>query len=219
MKNRSRTYGFTLVELLVVIAIIAILATLVNVGMKGARMAANKTEAIQKINTVGRLLFNYTADNNGRLPGPLRGYQKPAKFPANFRSLLFHIEKYYGDGFSYGYDMDPRFVPKAYYRWLEGKGLTTANLQNANVYVMYNNKQNLPWGLPGSTVPVEVASSNMYQFLSDKGASSTVVLRDAIGPGSGLMPEEDLLYKGVHILYFDGHIESVTIKTLPAVSN
>jgi prepilin-type N-terminal cleavage/methylation domain-containing protein len=61
MKNEQ---GFSLIELLIVVAIIAIIAAIAVPSMLQARMAANESSAIQGCRTVGSAEVAYAAINN-----------------------------------------------------------------------------------------------------------------------------------------------------------
>jgi prepilin-type N-terminal cleavage/methylation domain-containing protein len=61
MKNEQ---GFSLIELLIVVAIIAIIAAIAVPSMLTARMAANETGSIQGCRTIGSAEVAYAAVNN-----------------------------------------------------------------------------------------------------------------------------------------------------------
>lgn len=61
MKNK----GFTLVELMIVIAIIAVLATIIMPKMSGARQKANLNACMQNVRQIGLAMEIYAQDNNG----------------------------------------------------------------------------------------------------------------------------------------------------------
>lgn len=60
----KREQGFSLIELLIVVAIIAIIAAIAVPSMLSARMAANESSAIQGCRTVGSAEIAYSAVNN-----------------------------------------------------------------------------------------------------------------------------------------------------------
>ncbi len=61
MKNE---HGFSLVELLIVVAIIAIIAAIAVPSLLTSRMAANEASAIQGLRTIGSAEIAYAATNN-----------------------------------------------------------------------------------------------------------------------------------------------------------
>jgi prepilin-type N-terminal cleavage/methylation domain-containing protein len=60
----NKQQGFSLIELLIVVAIIAIIAAIAVPSMLQARMAANESSAIQGCRTVGSAEVAYAAINN-----------------------------------------------------------------------------------------------------------------------------------------------------------
>jgi prepilin-type N-terminal cleavage/methylation domain-containing protein len=63
-KFMKKEYGFSLVELLIVVAIMAIIAAVAVPSMLSARMAANEAAAIQSLRTYGSAQTSFAATNN-----------------------------------------------------------------------------------------------------------------------------------------------------------
>ena len=64
----ARNQGFTLIEMLVVVAIIALLATLMVPAVSRAMLAARRTQCMSNMRQVGMAVLSFAAENNGRLP-------------------------------------------------------------------------------------------------------------------------------------------------------
>lgn len=68
-KNR----GFTLIEMLIVIAIVAVLTTIVIVSANSARKKARTAQSLNDLGMLQLALANYQGDNNGRYPSSQGG--------------------------------------------------------------------------------------------------------------------------------------------------
>ncbi len=74
MKTRSiRHNGFTLMELLIVIAIIALLSAVSLAALNGIRAKAKRSAAVQTLRTLGQAVEVYAGDNKGVYPGEAGG--------------------------------------------------------------------------------------------------------------------------------------------------
>lgn len=60
--------GFTLMELLVVVALIGTIATLALVGMQGVMTAAKQSKCADNLRNLGVALHLYASDYDGKFP-------------------------------------------------------------------------------------------------------------------------------------------------------
>jgi prepilin-type N-terminal cleavage/methylation domain-containing protein/prepilin-type processing-associated H-X9-DG protein len=67
-RSRKPRFGFTLVELLVVIGIIAVLIGILLPVLGRARAAANQAACMSNLRTLGQLINNYAAEFKGSVP-------------------------------------------------------------------------------------------------------------------------------------------------------
>ena len=70
-RSARRIQGFTLIELMIVIAIIAVLAGIMIPNFVKAREEARRTASIENLKSIGTALEMYAADNDGCYPAQL----------------------------------------------------------------------------------------------------------------------------------------------------
>ena len=80
------TPGFTLVELLVVVAIIAILAALLLPSLSSAHRKAQAVQCLNNLRQIGQTTYMYASDNDDYLP--FAWYNDPDPSVNNFFALL-----------------------------------------------------------------------------------------------------------------------------------
>lgn len=95
-KSRNAHAGFTLVELMVVVAIIAILATTAGVYLFGALDDADQAKAKAEIRALKAAVTQYMLRNNRRLPDSLdqvAEFMDPPRIPKDPWGNDYHYTK------------------------------------------------------------------------------------------------------------------------------
>jgi prepilin-type N-terminal cleavage/methylation domain-containing protein/prepilin-type processing-associated H-X9-DG protein len=87
--QKTASKGFTLIEILVVIAIIGILSGILITALRGSRENALRAKATSDLRQVYTAITLYANDNGGRLPGP-----SYAGVGAGFRSFDQTLARY-----------------------------------------------------------------------------------------------------------------------------
>jgi prepilin-type processing-associated H-X9-DG protein/prepilin-type N-terminal cleavage/methylation domain-containing protein len=87
--SRNRVFGFTLVELLVVIAVIGLLAGLLLPAIQSARQKASAAKCLNHLRQIGQATLMYCQDNDDYLPFAWCNDGDPSV--NNFYSLLMPI--------------------------------------------------------------------------------------------------------------------------------
>lgn len=88
----KKEQGFSLIELLIVVAIIAIIAAIAVPSMLQARMAANESSAIQGCRTIGSAEVAFAAINNqnyGTLAELVSGQFLDTRFSSGFNGYTY----------------------------------------------------------------------------------------------------------------------------------
>ena len=102
MRKVSSHQGFSLLELLIVVAIILIIATIAIPSLLRSRQAANESAAVATLKNVNAAQTTYLSTNGtfGSLPDLSSGGMLDARFTANGAVLAGYAYSVYGGGTS-----------------------------------------------------------------------------------------------------------------------
>jgi prepilin-type N-terminal cleavage/methylation domain-containing protein/prepilin-type processing-associated H-X9-DG protein len=96
-KGRTRRRGFTLVELLVVVAIIAILAALLLPALAAAKAKAKRINCVSNLKQIGQALQMYVDDNSDSLPGPVFAGARASYDINSTEELVWYLAQLVGE--------------------------------------------------------------------------------------------------------------------------
>lgn len=203
--------GFTLVELLTVIAIIGILAGILVAVVSRARATAQRADSLANLRTLGTVVNLCVQDNRGRLPGPLSTTQY-AKKAGNTSQLGHWLAPYLAPNQFNGDVIRP--LGHARFFSLHGD-----DLDNYTAYIA-NHKAHLggvqsrsPWGYSGATndnrIPQVLASIDNPSVSIAIMEADQELLTDTNARAATRAPLKPLFDDGRAVLFFDWHVKVV----------
>jgi prepilin-type N-terminal cleavage/methylation domain-containing protein len=163
-KRQGSRYGFTLVELLVVIGIIAVLIGLLLPALQKARDAANKTVCLSNLRQIHLSFMYYSLAYHDQVPLGYRAVPVPSK---QFISMVYSSTTSSYTLFGWLYNSGLMNQPKVYYCPAENDPREQFNTANN------------PWPLSASAPPI----ANLY---AGYGCRPEVALPDLPLPGTVL---------------------------------
>lgn len=203
--------GFTLVELLAVIAIIAVLAGILIPVTIMVRAKAQRMDSIANLRSMGMAVGLFTNENKGKLPGPLQHIQYARK-TSDTSQLSYWLVEFMGFPVK-----DKEIVPVLGHKRFfaeYGNDLSnyTAYIVNQKVYIGGVNSQ-APWGYYGSSgdklIPKQLRSLDFPARAIALMEVDRKLLTDTDQQASTKSPENPLFGDGRAALYFDWHVQVV----------
>ena len=222
-KGQSRGHpqacGFTLVELLAVVATLAILAAMLLPALARSRQKSSQAECLSNLKQLGHALQMYIDDNEDRLPGPLWNGLQASCDANSSEEFLHYVASYLGVPQLSG---EPAVIPVAACPGYMGvaPGINSVRDMEGRICYLLNPDVDR---LPGNTIrpfgypnppqePLTRAQLNQYGSLAEIFAISDVDKGNVTDPTVGWWG--DLPYKPVHglsrnQLFFDSHVAPV----------
>ncbi|MFQ3671194.1 MAG: prepilin-type N-terminal cleavage/methylation domain-containing protein [Verrucomicrobiia bacterium] len=120
--ERARTdLGFTLVELLVVVAVVGLLAGLAVAVIPQVLQSADGADSLQRLRGLGQAMELYATDHGDRFPGPLWPGQVPQFDPNREGRLVRELADYLGVERRASPYVVEAFIPRALRREMAGQ--------------------------------------------------------------------------------------------------
>jgi prepilin-type N-terminal cleavage/methylation domain-containing protein/prepilin-type processing-associated H-X9-DG protein len=199
-KNISNAKGFTLIEMLVVIAIIALLASLLVPAVNRALSRAKSVSCQSNLRQLAQGFMQYAMDHDTRLP-----YQQSST------SVTWHVDiSPYLEGFSNGdfYDLAQlnRPAPGVFRCPVSKNTIRSGNYSDYGMNYLVNDH--------GGSQPYQ-------RTLSDLPAAEVILLGDSVNcgrrlsiysPNAGLDPRHTK--DTANVVYVDGHVGSGNMQQL-----
>jgi len=165
----TKSRGFTLVEIIIVIAIIGVLIALTFGAIGSMQNSARRAEAISNMRQIGSAIISYAGENDGLLPGPLWPGQMPLLDPERDGRMVRELAPYLDISIPESPKLVDLFIPPAYRIYQDAPDLESARTFVMNMAVESGGEIINPWGNlanPSSGGPFTLArmSSTEWAF-------------------------------------------------------
>jgi len=160
MITRQRA-GFSLIELLAVVAILAILAAAIFPALSGAARKADQAEAISRMRSLGVAMTLYSADHDGVMVGPLWPGQVTEYDSARAGRLIRDLASYLDIQDRTPPYVVEKFLPRAAIRALPGVAPKNIRPFVMNHKVPVHDAEISPWGNLAANPPTQPVRASM----------------------------------------------------------
>lgn len=215
--KRIRYNGFTMIELLAVIAIIAILAAFLLPALAKGKQKAYQTQCLSNLKQIGTAIQLYSDDNDGTLPGSVWSGAMASYEIDDDENLIWYLTSYLAlPAPADDVQIAPIFVCPSYLRTAPGLGASLAGMEGRVCYLLNDSigpdpsVKVAPFGYPAPLLPPMKLSA-----IAPYGSPSTLFAITDVDKGNVPDPTVswscDLTYTPVHgqvrnQLCFDWHV-------------
>lgn len=197
-----RSAGFSLVEIIVTTAILAILVTLILPAVNKAIDSARTAGCASNLSQIGKAMFAYAADNDGRLPA---ADDQRQGWP--FRTYMFQLNPYLGNLPTITFEQQKKICFDGVFRCPGKKDWSLAGPTDA---------QRNSYGM--NTFDLNNAPTEGPRLVNISNRAKTVLAADMQAGGYWALRNAHYMYKDFHalrhnnrdnILFCDGHVEAL----------
>ncbi len=212
----SKNRAFTLVELMAVIGIITLLVVLGVPAWKKSLQSADRATASSQMRQIGMALFQYTGEQNGTLPGPMKVGQGAKYQMGENDRLAAVLEPYLGLPEASAENFSKIFLPPAFVRALGADNAKMANAFVMNISAKDARDQPLkPWGNDvgqnkAGPMKIHAVPPTVWAFCDADQINPLVVGQ----PWAGKTPKTIVNGGDRLALFFDGSVAGVSEATL-----
>jgi prepilin-type N-terminal cleavage/methylation domain-containing protein len=216
--TRVKRAGFTLVELLTVIAIIGILGGILIVTVSKVRQSSYRAEGVSNLRQVGVAIQLYANEHNNFLPGPLWGGQGPSYELANQRTLGYHLWPYFGIPEPQAQAQEAAVLASKAYKVARKDASAMSFYLNKLVNIDGTIRD--PWGYQIDTHASPLSQPMKVNVVAASAPRNTWAMKDVdqtmpeVAPAGwkSSLPEQPVYAPYRLYLYFDWHVEALKIE-------
>jgi len=203
LPRKLSTAGFSLMELLVTTGIIALLAAILLPAMKKTIEASRTAGCASNLSQIGKAMFSYATDNDGRLPGA----DDISKGGWPFRTYMFQLNPYLANIPNDSFEQQKKICFDGVFHCPGKKDWSLNGPTDA---------QRNSYGM--NTFDTNIATNEGVKLATIENRSKTVLVADMQADGYWALRNAHYMYKDFkalrhnkhdNILFCDGHVEAM----------